>query len=107
MSEIDIFIRTYFRDFRWLDLSLRSIGKFVQGFRRIVIVMPASSFERLRNCAISPSSRATVLCCSEYSDDYLGQQVSKLQADEFTDASLIAHVDSDSIFTPRAHCRRY
>ncbi|MGW1171568.1 DUF6492 family protein [Streptomyces sp. NPDC002550] len=37
--------------------------------------------------------------CPNYRDDYLGQQVSKLYADDFTDAELICHVDSDVIFT--------
>ena len=36
--------------------------------------------------------------CDDYADDYLGQQVSKLHADRFTDADLICHVDSDCIF---------
>jgi hypothetical protein len=95
---IDIFIRTYFRDFGWLNLSLLSILKFVEGYRRIVIVMPGSSFERLRGNEIPTSARAIVLRCQEYEDDYIGQQISKLNADSFTDAPLIAHVDSDCIF---------
>jgi hypothetical protein len=99
---IDILIRTYFRDFRWLRLSLLSIVNFVDGFRRLVIVMPDSSFERLRGDEIPLSARATVLRCPEYDDDYLGQQVSKLNADQFSDAPLITHIDSDSIF--RARC---
>jgi len=97
-AALDILIRTYFRDFCWLKLSVQSIVNFVDGFRRIVIVMPQSSFERLRGDEIPESARATVLCCPDYADDYLGQQVTKLNADQFTDASLIAHIDSDSIF---------
>jgi len=99
---IDILIRTYFRDFCWLTLSLLSTVKFVEGYRRIVIVMPGSSLERLRGDEIPASARAITLACHEYSDDYLGQQVTKLNADLFTDAPLIAHIDSDSIF--RAPC---
>jgi hypothetical protein len=99
---IDILIRSYFRDFRWLDLSLRSIVKFVEGYRRIVIVMPGSSVERLRGHEIPACTRAVVLRCQDYEDDYLGQQVSKLYADTFSDAPVIAHIDSDCIF--RAPC---
>jgi hypothetical protein len=95
---IDIFIRTYFRDFRWLDLSLISIIKHVEGFRRIIVAMPASSLERLRGREVLASANATVLACPEYANDYLGQQVDKLNADLVTDASLIVHVDSDCIF---------
>ena len=52
--------------------------------------MPESSFERLRGDEIPASAQATLLRCSDYPDDYLGQQVSKLHADEFTDAALVA-----------------
>jgi hypothetical protein len=95
---IDILIRTYFRDFRWLALSLLSIAKFVEEYRRIVIVMPSSSLERLRGDEIPEPARAILLRCRDYANDYIGQQVSKLNADEFTDAPLIAHIDSDCIF---------
>ncbi|MGW4163625.1 hypothetical protein [Streptomyces sp. NPDC004788] len=47
--------------------------------------------------AVGGDVRLTV--CPDYRDDYLGQQVSKLYADEFTDADLICHVDSDVVFT--------
>jgi hypothetical protein len=95
---IDILIRTYFRDFRWLDLALLSLVKFVEGYRHIVVVMPGSSLERLRGDEIRASAQAIVLQCDDYADDYLGQQVTKLNADGFTDAPLIAHIDSDCIF---------
>lgn len=75
-----------------------SITRFVEGFRRIVIVMPSSSRERLRGSEIPASAQALVLECPEYSDDYIGQQITKLHADQFTDAPLIAHIDSDCIF---------
>jgi hypothetical protein len=95
---IDIFIRTYSRDFCWLKLSLLSIMKFVEGYRRIIIVMPGSSLERLRGDEIPTTMPAVVVRCDEYADDYIGQQISKLNADSFTDAQLIAHIDSDCVF---------
>ena len=36
---IDIFVRTYFRDFRWLSLSLFSILKFVGGAAMEVVAL--------------------------------------------------------------------
>ncbi|WP_119274029.1 hypothetical protein [Taklimakanibacter deserti] len=95
---IDIFVRTYFRDFRWLSLSLLSILKFVEGYRRIVIVMPESSYQRLRGGEIPASARTAIFRCDEYADDYIGQQIGKLNADLFTDARFIVHLDSDCIF---------
>ena len=39
-----------------------------------------------------------MLRCEEYEDDYIGQQIAKLNADNYTDAPLIAHIDSDCMF---------
>lgn len=50
---------------------------------------------------IPASTCAKVFQCIEFEDDYLGQQISKLNADRYTDADLIAHVDSDCIFRKR------
>ena len=47
MPAIDIIIRTYFRDFRWLAVCLRSIADNLHGYRDIVVVMPPSSRDRL------------------------------------------------------------
>jgi len=68
--------------------------------------MPGSSFERLRGDGIPTSTQAIVLRCEEYEDDYIGQQITKLNADNFTDAPLIAHIDSDCIFCARARSRQ-
>ncbi len=47
--------------------------------------------------------RGVRICgCDEYADDYLGQQITKLKADSFTDAGYVAIVDSDCVF--RAPC---
>jgi hypothetical protein len=36
--------------------------------------------------------------CEDYIDDYLGQQISKLYADEISDADYLIHLDSDCVF---------
>jgi hypothetical protein len=95
---IDIHIRTYFRDLRWLHVSLLSVARFVEGYRRIVVVMPRSSAERLNPDQIPDPARTTVVLCDDYADDYIGQQVSKLHADLDTDADIITHLDSDCAF---------
>lgn len=38
------------------------------------------------------------MLCRDYSDDYLGQQVTKLFADTYSNADYIAHIDSDCVF---------
>ena len=98
----DILIRSYYKDFRWLRYCLRSIDKYCSGFRYVVVVVPESSIERLFWMGLTSSM---IFRCRDYQDDYLGQQVTKLMADTFTDADFICHVDSDCIFhrpiTPR------
>ena len=91
----DIFIRSYHKDFEWLRYCLRSIRKHGRGFRRVLLVVPPSSFKPA--AAFFELSDA-VFCGREYRDDYLGQQVTKLYADEYTDADYICHVDSDYLF---------
>jgi|KBSSwiStaDraftv2_1062776.scaffolds.fasta_scaffold02472_14 hypothetical protein len=97
-AAIDLYIRTYFRDLRWLHLSLLSVARFVEGYRRIIVVMPRSSAERLRSEQIPDPARTTVVYCDDYADDYIGQQISKLHADLDTDAAMITHLDSDCLF---------
>jgi hypothetical protein len=94
-GDVDIVIRSYYKDFRWLEWCLRSIDRFCQGFRQVVLVVPESSRERLEWRGISADR---VVICGDYPDDYLGQQVTKLHADLLTDATFICHVDSDCIF---------
>ena len=94
---IDILIRTYFRDFRWLSLCLRAISAHVQGHRDVVVVMPPSSLERLPAGHVAFGRGVRICGCDEYADDYLGQQVTKLNSDAFTDANHVVIVDSDCI----------
>jgi hypothetical protein len=91
----DIFIRSYYKDFPWLVYCLRSIKRYCKGFRRVILVVPESSVERLGRFEL-PYDELHV--CPTYRDDYLGQQVTKLTADLYTDADHICHVDSDCIF---------
>jgi hypothetical protein len=97
-AAIDIYVRTYFRDFRWLELSLRSVAKYVAGYRRIVVEMPRSSAQRFNVGLIPDPARTVVASCDDYADDYVGQQISKLHADQCTDSAVITHVDSDCVF---------
>ncbi|MFG2910271.1 hypothetical protein ACGF13_35135 [Kitasatospora sp. NPDC048286] len=95
---IDVFIRSYHRDRQWLDLALRSIALFASGHRQVVVVVPRSSLERMEPSAIE-STGARLSTCRDYTDDYLGQQITKLHADRYTDADMILHLDSDQVFT--------
>lgn len=93
---IDIFIRTYSDDLKWLSYSLKSIHKFCTGFRDIIIVIPESQLNLLQGFNLT---REKIITCPLYKDDYLGQQVTKLYADEYSDADYILYTDSDTLFT--------
>lgn len=93
----DLLIRSYWKDLAWLELCLASIRRFCRGFRRVILVLPGSSRPWLRRSAISTAD-ITIVFCAEYADDYLGQQVTKLMADHYSDADFICHVDADCIF---------
>jgi uncharacterized protein DUF6492 len=93
----DIFIRSYFKDLEWLGYCIASIHRFCAGFG-LVVVLPRSSLTWLKRFNID-FGNARVEVCQDYRDDYLGQQVTKLNADKYTDAEFICHVDSDCIFT--------
>lgn len=94
----DIFIRSYHKDFEWLNYCLRSIRTYCRGFRRVILVVPGSSAPKLGNLRQFADQ---IFCCCEYRDDYLGQQVTKIYADEYTDAEYICHIDSDCMFWRR------
>lgn len=93
---VDIFIRTYYSDLKWLVYALQSINKFCSGFRDVVIVIPESQKYLLDGFNLT---KEKTLTCEEYKDDYLGQQITKLYADSYSDADYILFPDSDTLFT--------
>jgi len=95
---VDVFIRSYHRDRAWLALALRAIAHYLHGHRRVVVVMPRTSRERIGDLAADAGPDATFNFCTDVADDYLGQQLTKLHADCWTDAEVILHVDSDQLF---------
>mgnify|MGYP003657265310 CR=1 FL=1 len=90
----DIFIRSYSGDFPWLSYALKSINMRAKGFRDIHIVVPEGQGEYLKHLTLEKVHE-----CPIYSDDYLGQQITKMMADTYTDADFILHFDSDTVFT--------
>jgi hypothetical protein len=95
---IDLLIRSYYRDRRWLGILLRSIERYVTGFRRAVVVVPTTSVDRLDPAAFSGRPWTRLVTCPTFENDYLGQQVTKLYADCYSDAPVVLHLDSDQVF---------
>lgn len=90
----DIVIRSYRGDFGWLAYALRSLHRNGKGIRNMHIIVPSGDKHLLQHLT------AEILHeCPVYTDDYLGQQITKLMADTYSDADYILHWDSDTILT--------
>ncbi len=89
-----LFIRSYHRDIKWLRYALQSIHKFCSGWDEIVIVVPQSQRSYFESLNLT---REKLLTCPDYTNDYIGQQLTKLEAYEYTQADIITFWDSDVI----------
>jgi hypothetical protein len=92
-ASVDLFIRSYKKDFEWLSYCLKSCAKSAKGFRQIHIVVPHGDQHELNHLTLEK-----VHICPRYTEDYLGQQVTKLNADLYSDADFICHIDSDTVW---------
>lgn len=92
-----IFVRSYNRDFLWLDYCARSIERYCKGFDEVVLVVPSGHQKRL-----NPDTAArftSIHGTQDHGNGYLGQQITKLNAHLYTKCDQILFVDSDCIFT--------
>lgn len=93
--KVDIFIKSYHADFKWLDYCVKSIDKFVKNVNKIIIVIPKKD-SRYFNINLSPKFELHKK--REVGKGYLFQQYVKLTAHHYSDADYIMFVDSDCIF---------
>jgi hypothetical protein len=89
-----IFIRSYQGDIQWLKYALQSIHKFCSGWDEIVIVVPKPQLSLFKELNLTVERLET---CPVYPNDYIGQQLTKLEAYNYTDADIITFWDSDVI----------
>lgn len=102
MAKVSIFIRTYKRDVAWLDFCLQSIHQNLHGWDEIVVAVPEGQESHLRY--LGDERRVST---SYFREDYLGQQVAKLQAHRHVESDYVFLVDSDVVFLPGAHVSDY
>jgi hypothetical protein len=93
---VDIFIRTYAKDLEWLKYCLRSIHKYVDGYRDIIISIPDKDAHLLKEFNLT--KERVVSWKPKSKDGYIDQQINKLMAHTLTDADYILYVDSDVCF---------
>jgi hypothetical protein len=106
LDKIDIFIKTYVNDFIWLEYLLKSVNKFAQGFRNVIIIsdndgnnIPESILK------IMPVTVKYVDVPNKMPDKlshlpgYLWQQIIKINWMDYTDADAVLILDSDEMLT--------
>ncbi|SMF43084.1 hypothetical protein SAMN02982917_2184 [Azospirillum oryzae] len=92
-----IFIRTYYKDCERLEFTLRSIRKFCSGFSGVTVACPENSIDLVSAVTKSTGFDSPILC-NHLSNDFIGQQITKLNADKYCKYDYICHIDSDCIF---------
>lgn len=101
-----IHIRSYAADFEWLSYCLRSLDKFATGFeRQLTLEVPKDDLVLLGKAHSICHFDINVVNRRRFTtDDYLGQQISKMTADRVVCApgqptDTITHFDSDLFVT--------
>ena len=100
---ISVFIRTYHGDLAWLKYCLASVHRNLRGWAEIVVCIREGQEALLEG--IITTER--VVTCPRYPDDYIGQQISKLQAFRHVRGDYVLFVDSDLVFHPGASVADY
>jgi hypothetical protein len=93
--KVDIFIKSYKDDFKWLKYCLQSVSKFVTGYNEIIIIIPEGE-RHLINFPLP--ERTFVHTLKEEGHGYMFQQYVKMIAPNYCGAEYIMYVDSDCIF---------
>jgi hypothetical protein len=93
--KVDIFIKSYSQDFKWLKYCLQSVKKFVTGYNEIIIIIPEGE-RHLINFELP--ERTFVHTLKEEGHGYMFQQYVKMTAHNYSSADYIMYVDSDCIF---------
>lgn len=93
---IDIFYKSYKKDFWLLHYSLLSITKYVEGYANIIILIPEDEKQDF-DTRVLPE-RTLIHYVKEYGNGYLFQQWCKINAASYSHADFILFADSDCIF---------
>jgi Family of unknown function (DUF6492) len=94
MATIDLFIKSYKKDFWLLALSLATIKKNVTGYENIILLIPENDKNEFETRFLP--ERTLIHYVSDYSNGWLGQQVYKLQSYKYSYADFIFFTDSDA-----------
>lgn len=93
---IDIFIKSYHKDYWLLYYALKSITKNVTGYNNIILLIPETEKD-LFDTRNMPE-RTLIHYVKEYGNGYMFQQWCKVNAHSYSDADYILFGDSDCMF---------
>ena len=105
MKTVDIFIKSYSKDFKLLYYSLKSLTKFVTGYNKILLLIPED--EKYLFDINGLPERTEIHYVKEYGDKYLLQQWFKVSAYKYSQADFILFSDSDVIFDHEVNVMDY
>ena len=105
MSSIDIFYKSYSKDFWLLYISLDTLKKNVTGYSNVIILIPEHEKELFDTRNLP--DRTLVHYVKEYGDGYLFQQACKLNAHNYCYSEFIMYSDSDCIYTRPVNLQDY
>ena len=98
---VDIFIRSYEKDFNWLAYALKSIHKNVRGYQQVIVAVPQGQGHLL-----SHLTAERVIEVPDLPNGYIGQQLTKMTAWMYSDADAILYWDSDTAALEPVHVQQ-
>lgn len=96
MKTIDIFYKSYHKDFKLLKYSLETIKMNVTGYTNIIILIPQQE-KHLFDTRDLPE-RTLIHYVEEFGNGYLFQQLCKITAHNYSNSEFILFADSDCLF---------
>lgn len=105
MRTVDIFIKSYRKDFWLLEIALKTIEKNVTGYNNVVLLIPENDKELFDTRQLPP--RTLIHYVKEYGNGYIMQQVFKLGAFKYCSAEFILFSDSDCLFDHPINLQEY
>lgn len=97
MATVDIFIKSYGRDFWLLQLALQTITKNVTGYNNLILLIPEREKDLFDTRDLP--ERTLIHYIHEYDrGGWLFQQFLKMSAHKYSNAPYIMFTDSDCVF---------
>lgn len=106
-KEVGILIRTYDKDAVRLSYAVRSIKRFLKDYSSITVVCPRRSADTVRHALVEFQNDVNLKICQDFDNDYIGQQITKLNAPDFVSEDYVMHFDADCIFTSEVSVEHY